>query len=349
MSGAAPGAFADTTIPPVAVTMGEPAGIGGELILRAWEARTLSGLPPFFAVDDVVRLEATAAAIGLDVPVQTISRGAEARDVFADALPVLPLDEPLCPPPMAGTVIPAHGEWVLESIERAVQCVAEGEASSVVTNPIQKQSLYETGFDYPGHTEYLAALTGSEGAPVMMLVSPQLRVVPVTIHIAVADIAGKLSAAGIVHAGRIVATALASDFGVPRPRLAIAALNPHAGEGGTIGREEIDIIQPAVETLKRQGIRVTGPHPADTLFHAEARTKFDVVLCMYHDQALIPLKTLDFHNGVNCTLGLSIVRTSPDHGTALDIAGRGIARPDSFMAALKLAADCAARRRMADR
>lgn len=344
-------------IPPIAVTMGEPAGIGGEILLRAWlqrndqvrgeQARREQALPPFLAVDDPARLAGLATALGMEARVQPVSTAREARDVFDQALPVLPLDEPLSPPSVPGQPNPAHAEWVLESIEKAVQCVAEGQAAAVVTNPIQKETLYAAGFAYPGHTEYLAALTGSAGAPVMMLVSERLRVVPVTVHVPLAEVPARLSTAAIVHAGRVTAEALRRDFGLAMPRLAVAALNPHGGEGGTLGREEIEIIGPAVETLAAQGVRAAGPFPADTLFHEGARARFDAVLCMYHDQALIPLKTLDFDTGVNCTLGLSIVRTSPDHGTALDIAGRGTANASSLCAAIRLAAACAARRRAA--
>lgn len=337
------------SLPPVAVTMGEPAGIGGELILKAWARRAADRLPGFFAVDDPDRLRAIASDLGLDVPIEAVGSGDEARTVFASALPVLPLDEPLAPAVIPGAANAAHAEWVLESIERAVQCVAEGQAAAVVTNPIQKQSLYAAGFSYPGHTEYLAALTGSSGAPVMMLVSPRLRVVPVTIHLPLAEVAAQLSSAAIIHAGRTVRAALTADFGIASPRLAVAALNPHAGEGGTLGRQEIEVIAPAIETLAGEGIRASGPYPADTLFHADARARFDAVLCMYHDQALIPLKTLDFDSGVNCTLGLPIVRTSPDHGTALDIAGRGVASPTSLVSAIRLAAECAHRRQAARR
>jgi len=332
---------------PLAVTMGEPGGVGGEILLKAWSQRHERGLPPFVAIDDMARLAKVAEQLGFDVPLKAVTSGGEAVSVFDDALPVAELDEPLAPPAKAGTTNVAHGEAVIGSIEVATQWVFEGQASAVVTNPIQKQSLYEAGFRYPGHTEYLAALTGAEGAPVMMLVSPQMRVVPVTIHIPLADVASQLTTQAIIHAGRVTARSLRNDFQITSPRIAVAGLNPHAGEGGTIGEEEQSIILPAIETLRGDGIKITGPHPADTLFHAQVRDNADAFLCMYHDQALIPLKTLDFDRGVNLTLGLPIVRSSPDHGTALDIAGTGKASPESFMEALKLADLCAANRQQA--
>ncbi|MEQ8745152.1 4-hydroxythreonine-4-phosphate dehydrogenase PdxA [Pyruvatibacter sp.] len=332
---------------PLAVTMGEPSGIGGEILIKAWLSRLTHDLPAFVAIDDPARLAAEAASLGVDVPIVRVSSARQAFDAFAHSLPVAALDEPLSPPPIAGTPSVAHAEAVMGSIEIATQWVFEGQACAVVTNPIQKQTLYEAGFRYPGHTEYLAALTGAEGAPVMMLVSPQLKVVPVTIHMPLADVAQSLNTQTIIHAGRVTAAALRTDFGIKSPRLAVAALNPHAGEGGTLGTQEREIIAPAIEALRQQGIRANGPHPADTLFHARAREQADAVLCMYHDQALIPLKTLDFDQGVNITLGLPIVRSSPDHGTALDIAGRGEARADSLIAAMKLAASCAENRRKA--
>jgi 4-hydroxythreonine-4-phosphate dehydrogenase len=333
---------------PLAVTMGEPAGIGGEILLKAWQARVSESLPPFVAIDDPARLQAVAEALGVDVPIRQVNTGAEAATAFATALPVAALDEPLDPPVTPGTPNVAHGEAVIGSIENAVQWVFEGQARAVVTNPIQKQSLYEAGFRYPGHTEYLAALTGAAGGPVMMLASPQLKVIPVTIHIPIAQVPELLTTQAIIHAGRVAAEALRRDFNIRQPRLAIAGLNPHAGEGGTIGTEEQTIIQPAIDTLRADGIQVRGPLPGDTLFHEAARRTYDVVLCMFHDQALIPIKTLDFDRGVNMTLGLPIVRSSPDHGTALDIAGQGIANPTSLIEAMKLAAICADNRMAAD-
>ena len=327
--------------------MGEPGGVGGEILLKAWASRTEHKLPPFVAIDDKARLAALADMLNIDVPLRSVSDAEAALKCFATALPVAETDEALAPLAVPGTTQVEHGEAVIGSIEVATQWVFEGHASAVVTNPIQKQSLYEAGFRYPGHTEYLAALTGAEGAPVMMLVSPQMRVVPVTVHIPIADVASTLSTQSIIHAGRVTAQSLRNDFQIARPRLAVAGLNPHSGEGGTLGTEEQSIIKPAIEALRADGISISGPHPADTLFHSRVRAQADAFLCMYHDQALIPLKTLDFDKGVNLTLGLPIVRSSPDHGTALDIAGTGNANPESFIEALKLADLCAANRRQA--
>lgn len=321
--------------PPLAVTMGEPAGIGGEIVLKAWAARDAEGVPPFVLLDDPDRLTRLAARIGLDVPVRAVSAAAEAGAVFGAALPVLP--QALAAPVEPGRPDPANGAAVIASIDRAVALVRSGEAAAVVTNPIQKSALYAAGFRHPGHTEYLAHLAGIADEPVMMLAARDLRVVPVTIHVSLRDAVNQLTAAAIIHAGRVTAAGLARDFGIARPRIAVAALNPHAGEDGSMGREEIDIIAPAVAALRAEGIDAVGPRPSDTLFHAAARGGFDAALCMYHDQALIPLKTIDFDTGVNITLGLPFVRTSPDHGTALDIAGTGKAGASSLIAAMKTA------------
>jgi 4-hydroxythreonine-4-phosphate dehydrogenase len=321
---------------PLAVTMGEPAGIGGEILLKAWVARGEAGLPCFVALDDPNRLAALAGRIGLDVPVRTVASAGEARALFDSALPVLPL--PLAAPVEPGRPDPANGAAVIASIDRAVELVRSGEAAAVVTNPIQKSALYAAGFRHPGHTEYLAHLAGLADEPVMMLAAADLRVVPVTIHIALRAVAEHLTADAIVHAGRVTAAGLRRDFGIDQPRLAVAALNPHAGEGGSMGREEIEVIEPAVATLRAQGIDAFGPNPSDTLFHPAARARYDAVLCMYHDQALIPLKTVEFETGINITLGLPFVRTSPDHGTALDIAGTGKASASSLVAAMNTAA-----------
>ncbi len=329
--------------PPLAVTMGEPAGIGGEIVLKAWAARVAEAVPHFVLLDDPDRLTRLAARIGLDVPVRAVSSAAEAGGVFGHALPVLP--QTLAAPVEPGRPDPANGAAVIASIDRAVALVRGGEAAAVVTNPIQKSALYAAGFRHPGHTEYLAHLaglgaglgTGMTDEPVMMLAARDLRVVPVTIHVSLRDAVNQLTTAAIIHAGRVTAAGLARDFGIEHPRLAVAALNPHAGEDGSMGREEIDIIAPAVAALRAEGIDVVGPRPSDTLFHAAARGGFDAALCMYHDQALIPLKTIDFDTGVNITLGLPFVRTSPDHGTALDIAGTGKAGASSLIAAMKTA------------
>jgi 4-hydroxythreonine-4-phosphate dehydrogenase len=326
---------------PLAVTMGEPAGIGGEIALEAWLARG-DGIPPFYLIDDPDRIAAIARRLGWAAPVRPIVAPAEASAVFAEALPVAPIPGAVRGRP--GEPDPADAPAILGAIETAVADVRGGRAAAVVTNPINKDSLYRAGFRHPGHTEYLAALAGLTEGPVMMLVCPALRVVPVTIHLALRAAIEGLSAAAIVHAGRVVAAALRTDFGVAAPILAVAGLNPHAGEAGALGREEIDIIAPAIAELRGLEIDARGPLPPDTMFHAEARRSYDAAICMYHDQALIPIKTLDFHGGVNATLGLPFVRTSPDHGTAFAIAGRGIARPDSLIAALRLAAEMAAKR-----
>lgn len=326
---------------PLVLTMGEPAGIGGEITLKAWQERVSRAVPSFFVIDDPARLTALARAIGLDVPVREIRTPGEATRVFPDALPVLVQALPHVPVPGRPDV--ANAPAVIAAIERAVALVRSGQASAVVTNAIQKETLYDAGFAYPGHTEFLGALA-NVAHPVMMLAGPELRVVPVTIHLSLVDALAALSTAAIVTCGRVTAAALARDFGIARPRLAVAALNPHAGEAGAMGHEERDIIAPAVAALVAQGVDAAGPAPADTLFHAEARKRYDAVLCMYHDQALIPLKTLDFERGINITLGLPFIRTSPDHGTATDIAGRGIANPASLIAALAAASAMAARR-----
>ncbi len=328
---------------PLALTMGEPAGIGGDITLKAWTLRGDTCLPPFFVLNDPARLAALAAALGLAVPVQAVASPAEAAALFGRALPVLPVE--LTIPAVAGRPDPANGAAVIASIDRAVALVQAGQAAAVVTNPIQKSSLYAAGFRHPGHTEYLAHLAGMTDEPIMMLAAADLRVVPVTVHVSVRDAVDRLTAGAIIHAGRVTAAALARDFGIARPRLAVAGLNPHAGEGGAMGREEIDVIAPAIAVLRAEGIDATGPRPPDTMFHAAARRGYDAALCMYHDQALIPVKTVDFDGGVNITLGLPFVRTSPDHGTALDIAGSGAANPTSLIAALKTAERMAGNRR----
>ncbi|MBS0221998.1 MAG: 4-hydroxythreonine-4-phosphate dehydrogenase PdxA [Proteobacteria bacterium] len=334
-----------TTPLPLAVTMGEPAGIGGELSLKAWLARTRTSRV-FFAIDDPARLETLSRDLGLAVPVRKISRPAEARAIFDEALPVLPVR--LHGPVRAGHPDPVNAPATIEAIERAAALATAGEIAGFATNPIQKKTLQEAGFPHPGHTEFLAELASrTTGKPVqvaMMLACPELRVVPVTIHLSLADAVRKLDPAAIVRAGRTTAAGLADLFGIGRPRLAIAALNPHAGEQGAMGDEETRIITPAIEALRHDGIDVRGPAPADTLFHPAARAAYDAALCMYHDQALIPIKTIDFTGGVNVTLGLPFVRTSPDHGTALDIAGTGRADATSLIAALTMADDMARRR-----
>ncbi|WIM14211.1 4-hydroxythreonine-4-phosphate dehydrogenase PdxA [Enhydrobacter sp.] len=334
---------------PLAVTMGEPAGIGGELSLKAWLARTKE-TRPFFVLDDPGRLETLARHLGLAARLKEIARPDQAIETFPSALPVLPVR--LRVPVQAGRPDPANAPATIEAIERAAALAMAGEIAGFATNPIQKKTLQEAGFSHPGHTEFLADLAARAAAkPVevaMMLACPELRVVPVTIHLSLAEAVRTLDAAAIVRTGRIAAGALKALFGIARPRLAIAALNPHAGEQGAMGDEEIRIIGPAVEALRKDGIDVRGPAPADTLFHPAARATYDVALCMYHDQALIPIKTIDFSGGVNVTLGLPFVRTSPDHGTALDIAGTGRADAGSLIAALAMADDMARRRQSRD-
>jgi len=326
---------------PLALTMGEPAGIGGEIALKAW-LDLRDDLLPFYVIDDPDRLAALARRLDWPVSIRPIDAPDRAPSVFADALPVVPIDMTIRAQP--GRPDPADAPAILGAIQAAVRDVRNGRAAALVTNPIHKDSLYRAGFHHPGHTEYLAELAGAGAAPIMMLACPGLRVVPITIHLALRRAIETLCSAAIVHAGRITDAALRRDFGVGSPVLTGAGLNPHAGETGSLGREEIEIIEPAVAELRAAGIDARGPLPPDTMFHAEARSAYDAALCMYHDQALIPIKTIDFHGGVNVTLGLPFVRTSPDHGTALAIAGRGTARPDSLIAALRLAAEMAARR-----
>ena len=333
---------ADDQYSPIAITMGDPAGIGGEIVLKAWKARSQSTDHPFFLIDDPNRLQDLANSLSLEVPIQTISSPAMSYDVFSKALPVL--QEQLPARVAAGIPNPATASSVVRSIDRALEFVLSGDASAMVTNPIHKSTLYDAGFNYPGHTEYLAAQTKSQCEPVMMLVSPSVRVVPATIHLSLRDAIETLSITGLIRCTTTTANALRNEFGIEHPRIAVAGLNPHAGEDGHLGREEIEIISPAIEQLKEEGFDVSGPFPSDSLFHEAARRRYDVVICMYHDQALIPSKTLDFDSGVNVTLGLPIVRTSPDHGTAFDIAGTGKANPGSLIAAITVAEQMAVAR-----
>jgi len=327
---------------PLAVTMGEPAGIGGEIALKAWQDGAAMNLPAFFVIDDPERLSRLSRRLGLDVPIATIDTPAAALDVFADALPVLALGTRIEVEP--GQADPAYVPAVLQSIDRAVELALAGTVAGIVTNPIHKKTLYDGGFRHPGHTEYLALKSGADTPPVMMLTCPGLRVVPVTIHMSLRDAVEGLNSEIIVTNGRVTAAALKRDYAIAAPRIAVAGLNPHAGEDNAMGDDEEKIIAPAVRTLQAEGIDCFGPAPADTLFHAAARTAYDAVLCMYHDQALIPLKTIDFERGVNVTLGLAFVRTSPDHGTAFNIAGAGTASPLSLIAALREAAAIAEHR-----
>jgi 4-hydroxythreonine-4-phosphate dehydrogenase len=324
---------------PLALTLGEPAGIGPDITLAAWQRREQLHLPPFYVLADPAALARRAARIGLDVPVRVVEPdGASAA--FATALPVVALSEQVTAEP--GHPDQSSAPAAIASIRRAVADVFAGRAHAIVTNPVAKAVLYRTGFAEPGHTEYLARLseeaTGRAAHPVMMLWSPELAVVPVTIHLPVREVPLRLTADLIVETGRIVARDLRERFGIARPRLALAGLNPHAGEDGALGEEDAAVVAPAVERLRREGIDARGPLPADTMFHAAARATYDAALAMYHDQALIPIKTLAFDHAVNVTLGLPFVRTSPDHGTAFDIAGTGRANPASLIAALELAA-----------
>ena len=331
----------NTSLLPLAITMGEPAGIGGELSLRAWQQRTKEALP-FFIVDDPKRLQSISKYLSLNVPIEKITSPSEAVSCFKHALPVIAQE--LLQDVEPGQPDSLNGSSVIASIERSVAYVQSGEASAVVTNPINKSVLYNAGFKHPGHTEFLAELAGSDTASVMMLACKQLRVVPITIHLSLMEAIKALDENLIMHTIRTTNTALKQDFGIDHPRIAVSGLNPHAGENGAMGCEEINLITPTLKKLRNEGIIVTEPLPADTMFHARARQEYDVAVCMYHDQALIPIKTLDFDGGVNITLGLPFIRTSPDHGTAFNIAGKGLANPSSFLAAIDMASDMADKR-----
>ena len=324
---------------PLALTIGEPAGIGPDLALAIWHRRAELDIPRFYVVGDPDFMRRRAALLDLNVPIAPVTP-VTAAATFPTALPVLDLQIPISAEP--GHPDASSAPAAIASIRRAVADVFAGAAAAVVTNPVAKNVLYDSGFPEPGHTEFLATLvneaTGKTLRPVMMLWSPELAVVPVTIHLPLREIFAHLSTALVVETGRIVAHDLAGRFGILRPRLAIAGLNPHAGENGAFGEEDSAIVAPAVARLKAEGIDARGPLPADSLFHMAARATYDAALCMYHDQALIPIKTLAFDHAVNVTLGLPFVRTSPDHGTAFDIAGTGRADATSLIAALRLAA-----------
>lgn len=325
---------------PLALTMGEPAGVGPEIIARAWSGLKHRG-PSFAVIGDAALMRRQGE------PVQAIPSLDAVADVFGRAIPVL--DHPLPAPVEPGVPTPANAGVVADWIEQAVGLALSGEASGVVTAPIAKAPLYAAGFRFPGHTEFIAELTadapyaGTRG-PVMMLTARDLRACLVTIHAPLADVPELVTAERVIRTARVAHEALKRDLGVASPRLALAALNPHAGEGGALGLQEIEVLAPAVAALRGEGIVITDPLPADTLFHDEARATYDAAICLYHDQALIPVKTLDFWGGVNATLGLPVIRTSPDHGTGFDIAGKGVARPDSLIAALRLAGQMAAAR-----
>ncbi len=325
---------------PLALSMGEPAGVGPEIIARAWTALRAEG--PVFAVVGDAALMRTQGR-----PVESVLSLADAPAVFGRAIPVL--DNPLPAPVTPGRPEPANAGAVADWIEQAVNLALSGEAAGVVTAPIAKAPLYAAGFRFPGHTEFIAELTadapfaGTRG-PVMMLTAKDLRACLVTIHAPLAEVPELVTVERVCRTARVVHEAMKRDFGIAAPRLALAALNPHAGEGGSIGLEEIAVLIPAAAALRAEGIEISDPRPADTLFHDEARATYDAVLCLYHDQALIPVKTLDFWGGVNTTLGLPVIRTSPDHGTGFDIAGKGVARADSLIAAVRLAGEMAAAR-----
>jgi 4-hydroxythreonine-4-phosphate dehydrogenase len=328
---------------PLALTLGEPAGIGPDVTLAIWQRRVQLDLPPFYLIADPDFLRERARLLKLDVPLAEVAPH-DAAAAFSKALPVVPLGLSITVTP--GKPDASSAPAALASIRRAVEDVLADRASAIVTNPVAKNVLYRSGFAEPGHTEFLGRLaaeaTGKPVHPVMMLWSPELAVVPVTIHLPLREVAKVVTTDLIVETGRIVAHDLAARFAIRRPRLAVAGLNPHAGEEGAMGEEDAAIVAPAVKKLKAEGIDAHGPLPADTLFNERARTTYDVALCMYHDQALIPIKTLAFDHAVNVTLGLPFVRTSPDHGTAFDIAGSGRADPSSLIAALTLAARLAA-------
>ena len=326
----------------IALTLGEPAGIGPDIAIAAWFKRRDLNLPPFYLIGDIAFMKARAKAQHADMPfIETDA--AQAAQAFANALPVVPVGIPATAQP--GQPDASSAPAAIASIRHAVADVVAGRASAVVTNPIAKSVLYKAGFSHPGHTEFLAELASignKTPMPVMMLWSPMLAVVPVTIHLSLRDAIANLTSDLIVRTARIVVADLKSRFGIANPRLAISGLNPHAGEDGSLGHEDQSIVAPAVAMLRTEGIDVKGPLPADTMFHEAARKNYDCAICMYHDQALIPIKTIAFDHGVNVTLGLPFIRTSPDHGTAFDIAGTGRANPSSLIAALKLAERMAA-------
>ena len=325
---------------PLALTQGDPAGIGPDITLAAWLRRGELDLPPFLFLGDAGILASRASQLGLAVPLK-VADPATACDIFRNALPVLPIEAGI--DIIAGEPHVATAKGTIAAIEMAVSLSMSGQTSAVVTNPIAKSVLYDAGFGFPGHTEFLADLatraTGKPVMPVMLLAGPKLRAIPVTIHIPLKDVPQALTCELIVETCRITDHDLRHRFGISKPRLAVAGLNPHAGENGALGKEDDEIVRPAIDILRGEDIDAFGPLPADTMFHDEARRRYDVAVCMYHDQALIPAKALGFDDSVNVTLGLPFVRTSPDHGTAFGIAGKGIAKEDSLVAALRLASE----------
>ncbi|HEX9932428.1 MAG TPA: 4-hydroxythreonine-4-phosphate dehydrogenase PdxA [Allosphingosinicella sp.] len=322
---------------PLAVSLGDPGGIGAEVIAKSWERRESRSLPPFFVVGEIGALAAV-----WNGPVEAIDGPEDAAACFGRALPVLRVGDGC--PVEPGRPDAGGARSSLDALELAVGLTRSAAAAAIVTGPVSKKQLYGIGFVHPGQTEFVAERCGiAAGRVAMMLAGPSLRTVPVTTHIPLAAVASALTSDLIVAKGRTVIRGLKRQFGIERPRLAVAGLNPHAGEDGALGREDIELIAPAIERLREEEAEVFGPLAADSMFHERARSRYDAALCMYHDQALIPLKALHFDEGVNITLGLPIVRTSPDHGTAFDIAGRNLARPDAMIAAILLAASCAAR------
>lgn len=325
-------------VAPLAVSLGDPAGIGPEVVAKAWAVRQAHRLPPFFAIGD----QRSLAAVW-DGPIELISHPEAAPQLFDHALPLLQVDDP-------GDIVPGHpnlagARAALDALEVAVGLARSGAASAMATGPVSKSQLYAIGFSHPGQTEFIAERCGvTAGNVAMMMVGPDLRTVPVTIHVPLADVPSRLTTALILSRARTTVRGLQRDFGIARPRLAIAGLNPHAGEAGALGVEERDTIMPAIVELRNEGVDVLGPMAPDTMFHVGARARYDAAICMYHDQALIPVKTLYFDSGVNMTLGLPIQRAAPDHGTAFDIAGKGLANPRAMIAAIALVGQAAATR-----
>ena len=324
-----------------ALTMGEPSGIGAEITLKIWRDQR-SDVAPFFIIDNPDRLRHIANTFEIDVTIVEIDDPKRASQEFHDALPVIRLQNDVHA--TLGEPDAINSKAVLESIERCVEYTLAEQAAAVVTNPIQKETLYKSGFNFPGHTEYLAELVECKPTPVMMLASPMLRVVPITVHMSLRHALDTLTTELIIEHGKIVIDALRNDFGIDTPRLAVAGLNPHAGEAGALGDEDANVVLPAISILQAFGAQVHGPVSPDALFTERARMGYDAALCMYHDQALIPIKALDVDRAVNTTLGLPIIRTSPDHGTAVDIAAQGIARPSSLIASMKMASEIAQHR-----
>jgi 4-hydroxythreonine-4-phosphate dehydrogenase len=327
---------------PLVVSLGDPAGIGPEVVAKCWDRRAEFDLPPFAAIGDP-----RSIAHVWDGPIEIIDDPRQADSTFDYALPLIQIGAADSDLPGRPSVAGAHCS--LDSLEIAVGLARSGSASAVVTGPVSKEQLYAIGFAHPGQTEFVAERCGvGRGNVAMMLAGPTLRTVPVTTHVPLAEAPGQLSSALIEARGRTTLRGLQRNFGIADPTLAVSGLNPHSGEGGSLGREEIELIEPAIAALRAEGWRVTGPHPADTMFHSAARARYDAALCMYHDQALIPLKALHFEDGVNVTLGLPIIRTAPDHGTAFDIAGQDLADPRPMAAAIRMAAFCAAHREMVE-